>query len=52
MHPSGSAVPTTGVGDGAVSCNGASSAAGGKVIACIDAEVDMCTPKAFELRGV
>ena len=39
-------------GDGAVSCNGASSAAGGKVIACIDAEVDMCTPKAFELRGV
>jgi AraC family ethanolamine operon transcriptional activator len=39
-------------GDGAVVCNGASSLAGGKVIACIDAEVDMCTPKAFEFRGV
>ncbi|MBR0789443.1 helix-turn-helix domain-containing protein [Bradyrhizobium manausense] len=38
-------------GDGEVSCNGAS-VAGTQVIACIDAEVDMCTPKAFELRGV
>ncbi len=38
-------------GDGEVNCNGAS-AAGAKVIACIDAEVDMCTPKAFEFRGV
>ncbi|WP_426407019.1 helix-turn-helix domain-containing protein [Bradyrhizobium ganzhouense] len=38
-------------GDGEVNCNGAS-ATGAKVIACIDAEVDMCTPKAFELRGV
>ncbi|MCK1396355.1 helix-turn-helix domain-containing protein [Bradyrhizobium sp. 1] len=38
-------------GDGEVSCNGAS-IAGTQVIACIDAEVDMCTPKAFELRGV
>ncbi|OKO85811.1 AraC family transcriptional regulator [Bradyrhizobium sp. NAS80.1] len=38
-------------GEGEVNCNGAS-AAGAKVIACIDAEVDMCTPKAFEFRGV
>jgi AraC family transcriptional regulator, ethanolamine operon transcriptional activator len=38
-------------GEGDVNCNGAS-AAGAKVIACIDAEVDMCTPKAFEFRGV
>ncbi|MBC9881348.1 helix-turn-helix domain-containing protein [Bradyrhizobium sp. INPA01-394B] len=38
-------------GDGEVNCNGAS-VAGGQVIACIDAEVDMCTPKAFEFRGV
>ncbi|MFK4725019.1 AraC family ethanolamine operon transcriptional activator [Bradyrhizobium niftali] len=38
-------------GDGEVNCNGAS-VAGAQVIACIDAEVDMCTPKAFELRGV
>ncbi|WGD48622.1 helix-turn-helix domain-containing protein [Bradyrhizobium sp. CB1650] len=36
---------------GEVNCNGVS-VAGAKVIACIDAEVDMCTPKAFELRGV
>ncbi|UVO33703.1 helix-turn-helix domain-containing protein [Bradyrhizobium arachidis] len=38
-------------GDGEVNCNG-TSVAGKQVIACIDAEVDMCTPKAFELRGV
>ena len=38
-------------GDGEVNCNGAS-VAGTQVIACIDAEVDMCTPKAFEFRGV
>jgi AraC family ethanolamine operon transcriptional activator len=38
-------------GDGEVNCNGAG-VAGAQVIACIDAEVDMCTPKAFELRGV
>jgi AraC family ethanolamine operon transcriptional activator len=36
---------------GEVNCNG-SSIAGCKVIACFDADVDMCTPKAFELRGV
>lgn len=39
-------------GDGSISCNGASSIAGSRVIACIDAEVDMCTPRAFEFRGV
>ena len=38
-------------GDGEVNCNG-TSVAGSQVIACIDAEVDMCTPKAFEFRGV
>ncbi|MDH6264485.1 helix-turn-helix domain-containing protein [Bradyrhizobium sp. BR13661] len=38
-------------GNGEINCNGAS-VAGSQVIACIDAEVDMCTPKAFELRGV
>ncbi|QIO34047.1 helix-turn-helix domain-containing protein [Bradyrhizobium sp. 1(2017)] len=38
-------------GGGEVNCNGAS-VAGAQVIACIDAEVDMCTPKSFELRGV
>ena len=38
-------------GDGEVNCNGAS-VAGTQVITCIDAEVDMCTPKAFEFRGV
>ena len=38
-------------GDGEVNCNGAN-VAGTQVITCIDAEVDMCTPKAFELRGV
>jgi AraC family ethanolamine operon transcriptional activator len=38
-------------GDGELNCNGASATAS-QVIACIDAEVDMCTPKAFELRGV
>jgi AraC family ethanolamine operon transcriptional activator len=38
-------------GDGEVNCNGAA-ATSANVIACIDAEVDMCTPKAFELRGV
>jgi AraC family ethanolamine operon transcriptional activator len=39
-------------GDGEVNCNGASVAGTSRVIACIDAEVDMCTPKAFEFRGV
>lgn len=38
-------------GDGEVNCDGAN-ATGAQVIACIDAEVDMCTPRAFELRGV
>ena len=38
-------------GDGELSCNG-SSAGGAHVLASIDAEIDMCTPKAFELRGV
>jgi len=38
-------------GDGELSCNGAS-AGGTHVLASIDAEIDMCTPKAFELRGV
>ena len=38
-------------GEGEINCNG-TSVAGAQVIACIDAEVDMCTPKAFELRGV
>lgn len=38
-------------GEGEVNCNGAS-VGGAQVIACIDAEVDMCTPKAFEFRGV
>ncbi|WP_440643030.1 helix-turn-helix domain-containing protein [Bradyrhizobium sp. PUT101] len=38
-------------GDSEVNCNGAS-VAGAQVIACVDAEVDMCTPKSFELRGV
>jgi AraC family ethanolamine operon transcriptional activator len=38
-------------GDGEVNCNGAN-VAGTQVITCIDAEVDMCTPKAFEFRGV
>ncbi|MCG2665785.1 helix-turn-helix domain-containing protein [Bradyrhizobium sp. GCM10023182] len=38
-------------GDGEINCNGAS-VAGTHVITCIDAEVDMCTPKAFEFRGV
>ncbi|QAU47131.1 helix-turn-helix domain-containing protein [Bradyrhizobium guangzhouense] len=38
-------------GDGEINCNGAS-VAGAQVITCIDAEVDMCTPKAFEFRGV
>ena len=38
-------------GDGEVNCNGAS-VAGAQVIACVDAAVDMCTPKAFELRGI
>lgn len=35
---------------GEVNFNG-SSIAGGGVIACFDADVDMCTPKDFELRG-
>jgi AraC family ethanolamine operon transcriptional activator len=38
-------------GDGELSCNG-TSASGARVLASIDAEIDMCTPKAFELRGV
>jgi len=38
-------------GDGELSCNG-TSAGGARVLASIDAEIDMCTPKAFELRGV
>ena len=38
-------------GDSEINCNGAS-VAGAQVIACIDAEVDMCTPRSFELRGV
>ncbi|WP_298877500.1 helix-turn-helix domain-containing protein [uncultured Bradyrhizobium sp.] len=38
-------------GDGEVNCNGAG-VAGSQVITCMDAEVDMCTPKAFEFRGV
>jgi AraC family ethanolamine operon transcriptional activator len=37
--------------DGEVNCNG-SSVTGAKLIACIDAEIDMCTPKGFEFRGV
>ena len=36
---------------GEINCNGAS-VTGAQVIACIDAEVDMCTPRCFELRGV
>ncbi|MDA9435594.1 helix-turn-helix domain-containing protein [Bradyrhizobium sp. CCBAU 51627] len=38
-------------GEGDLNCNG-THIADAQVIACIDAEVDMCTPKAFELRGV
>jgi AraC family transcriptional regulator, ethanolamine operon transcriptional activator len=37
--------------DGEVNCNGIR-VTGAKVIACIDAEVEMCTPKGFEFRGV
>ena len=36
---------------GEVNFNG-SSVTGSKVIACIDADVDLCTPKGFELRGI
>lgn len=36
---------------GAVNCAGAS-VSSAEVIVCIDAEVDMCTPRGFELRGV
>lgn len=36
---------------GEVSCNGVS-VADAKVITSFDAEIDMCTPKGFELRGV
>jgi AraC family ethanolamine operon transcriptional activator len=36
---------------GEVSFNG-SSVTGSRVIACIDADVDICTPKGFELRGI
>ena len=36
---------------GEVNCNGAS-VADAKVITCFDAEIDMCTPKGFELRGI
>ncbi|MCA1474643.1 helix-turn-helix domain-containing protein [Bradyrhizobium sp. NBAIM08] len=38
-------------GDGELSFNG-TGASGARVLASIDAEIDMCTPKAFELRGV
>ena len=38
-------------GEGEVNCNGAS-VASTQIITCVDAEVDMCTPKAFEFRGV
>jgi AraC family ethanolamine operon transcriptional activator len=38
-------------GDGELSCNG-TRASGARVLASIDAEIDMCTPKAFELRGI
>nr|WP_128921798.1 helix-turn-helix domain-containing protein [Bradyrhizobium nanningense] len=38
-------------GDGEVSCNG-TRASGARVLASIDAEIDMCTPRAFELRGI
>src|SRR5262249_39333652 len=36
---------------GEVNCNGAG-VSGANVIACIDAEVDMCTPREFEFRGL
>lgn len=36
---------------GEVNFNG-SIVTGSKVIACIDADVDLCTPKGFELRGI
>jgi AraC family ethanolamine operon transcriptional activator len=36
---------------GELSCNGTRTS-GARVLASIDAEIDMCTPKAFELRGV
>lgn len=38
-------------GAGELSLNG-TGAGGARVLASIDAEIDMCTPKAFELRGV
>ena len=38
-------------GNGELSLNG-TGASGACVLASIDAEIDMCTPKAFELRGV
>ncbi|MDF0497588.1 helix-turn-helix domain-containing protein [Bradyrhizobium yuanmingense] len=38
-------------GDSELSFNG-TGASGARVLASIDAEIDMCTPKAFELRGV
>ena len=38
-------------GDGELNCNGTTASAA-HVLASIDAEIDMCTPKAFELRGV
>jgi AraC family ethanolamine operon transcriptional activator len=36
---------------GEVNCNGAS-VSGAGAITCIDADVDMCTPKGFEFRGI
>ena len=45
----GIGLPWHGVGE--INCNGAS-VAGAQVITCIEAEVDMCTPRAFEFRGV
>lgn len=36
---------------GEVTCNGAG-VAGAHVITCFDGEIDMCTPRGFELRGI
>ena len=36
---------------GALTCNGAG-VAGAQVITCFDGEIDMCTPRGFEQRGV
>lgn len=48
-HSFGIGLPWLARGD--VNFNG-SCVAGNKVIACFDADVDMCTPRAFEFRGV